>query len=126
MMDSIKYPCPCCGYFMFENPPGSYDICEICCWEDDLSQLRFPSMGGANRVGLIEGQLNFDKFGASELRHLPRVGTPKPEEKRDLEWRPINQDTDHIERPAGGTDYGETYPKDLTVLYYWRHTYWGR
>jgi hypothetical protein len=35
---------------------GSYDICPICGWEDDVSQLRFPRMHGANKVSLIEGQ----------------------------------------------------------------------
>jgi len=29
------YPCPCCGYLVFTEPPGSYDICSICFWEDD-------------------------------------------------------------------------------------------
>ena len=40
-----EYPCPCCVYLMFGAPPGSYDICKICFWEDDLSQLRFVMMG---------------------------------------------------------------------------------
>jgi rubrerythrin len=37
----MKYPCPGCGYLVFDEPPGSYEICPICFWEDDLAQLRF-------------------------------------------------------------------------------------
>lgn len=111
---------------MFEAPPGSHDICHVCFWEDDVSQLRFPTTGGANKVSLIEGQHNFDKFGASELRFLPTVRKPRPEDKRDSEWHPIDANRDNIEMPVSGTDYGETYPADLTVLYYWRRAYWRR
>lgn len=50
----VKYPCPCCGYLVFDESPGSYEICPICFWEDDLSQLRFPRMSvGANRVSFL-------------------------------------------------------------------------
>ncbi|MBO0846033.1 MAG: hypothetical protein J2P22_11530 [Nocardioides sp.] len=38
-----EYPCPCCGYLVFDEEPGSYDICAVCGWEDDLSQLRFAT-----------------------------------------------------------------------------------
>ncbi|NIP43329.1 MAG: hypothetical protein GWN61_14025, partial [candidate division Zixibacteria bacterium] len=33
------YTCPCCGYRTLDDPPGSYDICGICFWEDDTVQL---------------------------------------------------------------------------------------
>src|ERR1700676_3036143 len=47
-----KHPCPCCGYRVLEEP-GAYEICPICGWEDDVSQLRFATMpGGANRPSL--------------------------------------------------------------------------
>ena len=49
------YPCPCCGYLVFDEGPGSYAICPVCGWEDDLSQLRFTGMGEAN-APLIECQ----------------------------------------------------------------------
>jgi len=65
---TIAYPCPCCGYLVFGDLPGSYGICPICFWEDDLSQLRFPMTGGANHVTLVDGQRNFigaPRFGGS-------------------------------------------------------------
>src|SRR5260370_4890469 len=98
MSNTAKYPCPCCGYLVFDEPPGSDDICEICFWQDDISQLRFQSLGGgANRVSLIEGQRNFDKLGASEPRLILHVRRPRPVDKHDPEWRPINEQTDNIE-----------------------------
>lgn len=54
------YPCQCCGYLVFDEEPGSHDICEVCGWEDDLSQLRFATMGGgANQADLIASQQQF-------------------------------------------------------------------
>ena len=41
-------PCPSCGHLVFDEEPGSYSICPVCGWEDDLSQLRFVTTGGAN------------------------------------------------------------------------------
>src|SRR5260221_11498508 len=38
-----KFFCLCCGYkTLREKPPGTFDICKICDWEDDFSD------GGAN------------------------------------------------------------------------------
>ena len=120
-----EYPCPCCGYFVFREPPGSYDICKICFWEDDISQLRFVTRGGAS-IPLIEAQKNYAAFGAVERRFLRFVREPSPEDTRDPGWRPINPITDSIEEPVPGVDQGNTYPSHPTVLYYWRPTYWRK
>jgi hypothetical protein len=115
------YPCPCCGYFVFVEAPGSFDICPIYFWEDDISQLRFPTMaGGANRVALIDAQSNFQSVGASEERFLSKVRRPADVEIRDAAWRPLDSQHDRVERPEPGVDYGTTYPSDGTKLYYWR------
>jgi hypothetical protein len=111
-----SYPCPCCGYFVFDEPPGSYDICHVCGWEDDVAQLRFPTEGGANRP-LLECQLAF----LVSLRASRRkVSATTHACERDPTWRPIDPESDEIEVPAVGVDYGTTYPDDLTTLYYWR------
>ncbi|MDQ0194587.1 rubrerythrin [Paenibacillus wynnii] len=40
-----KFTCPCCGYkTLDEEPPGTYDICKICFWEDDGVQFDDPDM----------------------------------------------------------------------------------
>lgn len=122
-------PCPCCGYLVFAEPSGSYDICPICFWEDDVSQLRFAHIGGgANHVSLVEGQKNYADFGACEERVKPYVRPPEPGESRDPEWRPIDPATDNIEDPdpVPGADYGSPYPRDSRTLYYWRRDYWRR
>jgi hypothetical protein len=35
----MKYTCPCCGHKTFNEPPGSFDICPICYWQDDIMDL---------------------------------------------------------------------------------------
>ena len=119
-----EFTCSCCGYLVFDEPPGSYDICAICGWEDDLSQLRFPRMGGANKVSLIEGQRNHARDGASDPGHPPLGRLPAPSDMRDRDWRPIDEARDDIEQPVPGFEYGSTYPDDRTELYYWRPSYW--
>src|SRR5262245_15263143 len=92
---SLKYPCPCCGYLVFDKSPGHYHICPICFWEDDLSQLRFPRMsGGANRVSLFEAQQNYLRVGVSELQFRSEVRAAEATDLRDQQWRPIDVDTD--------------------------------
>lgn len=78
----MKYKCPCCGYYTFENQPnGSYDICKVCFWEDDPIQLDDPTFeGGANRVSLQQARLNFKEFGACEKRLISYVRKPTDEE----------------------------------------------
>jgi len=48
------YPCPCCGYVVFDEPPGSYAIRPICFWEDDLAQLRIFFIRGSLRFASVE------------------------------------------------------------------------
>lgn len=114
------FPCPCCGYRVFQEGPGSYDICPICGWEDDLSQLRFPRTGGANKVSLIDGQRNFATYGESDPRHPPLGRPPGADDTRDPGWRPLDETRDEIEDPVPGFDYGATFTQDRTELYYWR------
>lgn len=58
----MKYKCPCCGYYTFnDKPDGNYDICPVCFWEDDPIQLQDPNYaGGANKVSLLQGQKIID------------------------------------------------------------------
>lgn len=120
----ICYPCPCCGRLVFSEPPGSYDICPVCYWEDDLVQLRFPYMRGANHVNLIEAQHNYQAYGACEPRWCAFVRPAAADEPLESSWRRLDPARDALEDPAPGVDLGATYPADLTRLYYWRETYW--
>lgn len=123
-MNTTLYPCPCCGYLVFKERPGCYEICPICFWEDNLPQLRFAtSSGGPNKgMTLVEAQLNTVKYGAKVPGYERDVQLPVNFE-RDENWRLIDLKRDNIELSSVG-DQGRTYPKDLTTLYYWRDTYW--
>lgn len=119
---SAPYPCPCCGHLVFEQPPGSDDICLICFWEDDASQLRFPNLEDAtNIVSLSQAQKNYAAFGAIEERFAQDVRKPGPEDAQEPGFRPIAPE-DSFEETA--VDDGG--PADPTALYYWRPTFWRR
>jgi Cysteine-rich CPCC len=119
-----KYPCPCCGHVVFGEPPGSYDICPICFWEDDNLQLRWPSWaGGANRPSLIESQRTYRQEGAMEFRFTGMVRGAAADEPVEPGWRPIDPSIDVFE-PTGVSE--APWPDDLTVLYWWRPTFWRR
>lgn len=114
-----QYTCPCCGYITFTDPPGSDEICEICFWEDDLSQLKFPSETGANKISLIIAQQNYEKFGANDKRCLTHVRSPRDSDIKDPNWRKFDVSIDTLMESVKGVDYGGTYPRDLCELYYW-------
>jgi len=113
------YPCPCCGYLAFSGAPGSYEICQVCGWEDDLVQLRDPHYrGGANTPSLVEAQQEF--LSTPSLDPQPGIA------QRDTGWRPFDADRDNPETatPEGGRS--KAWPEDPTTLYWWRPTYWRR
>lgn len=123
-----KFPCPCCGYLVFDREPGNHEVCPVCGWEDDLAQLRFPLMpGSANVVSLASAQRNYAEFGAAERKNRGTTRPPLEDEVREPEWRPVDEARDNIEEPRRGVRYTDSYPlQDTTVLYYWRPSYWRR
>lgn len=84
------YTCPCCGHEVFVMPPGSYDICPVCFWEDDGHQLADPfAEGGSNGVSLAQAQVAFVQLGACEHRLIEHVRPALPDEKVDPLWFPL-------------------------------------
>lgn len=81
--------CPCCGYqTLDEKPPGTFNICEVCFWEDDNVQFDdLDYVGGANRVSLRIGRLNFERFGACQPDMAKHVRKPRINEPRQPEWK---------------------------------------
>lgn len=69
------YKCPCCRNLTLpEQPPGTYLICEVCYWEDDLIQYNdIYYCGGANKICLFQARLNYLKIGASSPEFLSMV-----------------------------------------------------
>jgi hypothetical protein len=114
------YPCPCCGYMSFDAPPGSGAICPICFWEDDGVQLRYVLVAGAaNTPSLFEAQQNFARFGAAEECFVDDVRKPVEGDFHEADWRPLDASRDAMK------DYPpapETWPGDVTSLYYWRRS----
>src|SRR4051812_45725828 len=111
--DSPEYPCPCCGYLTFDEPPGSYDICRVCGWEDDALQLEFATTlaGGANALTLFEAQRSGVATHAS-------CG-------RDSTWRPIDLTVDAFE-DFHDPDASRAPRDGPASLYYWRPEFWHR
>lgn len=80
-----RYPCACCGYLTcFDISHSSYDICEVCGWEDDPVQFEDKDYcGGANHISLKQARLNFKNFGSSRKECLNYCRPPLPEELPD-------------------------------------------
>lgn len=122
VMTPDAYPCPCCGHLTLSEPPGSYEICVVCFWEDDAVQLRWPTYeGGANSPSLIDSQRAYAEQGAMEYRFTELVRPATEGEPRDTAWRPIDPERDSFEvRGEREADW----PTDLTTLYWWRPKFW--
>lgn len=83
----MKYKCPCCGFYTFyERPNGNYNICPVCFWEDDLTQLNDENLsGGANKVSLAQGRRNFLELGACEKEKVQYVREPADDELNGID-----------------------------------------
>lgn len=99
---------------VFARPPGSYDLCPVCGWEDDHVQLRHPGMrGGANKPCLREQQ---DEL----LQRYPVGVTSVGRWVRDPSWRPLRDDECITTGgPRTGLEYFHAATKDPPP-YYWR------
>lgn len=73
-----KFKCPCCGFFtLSEKPPGTYEICPVCYWEEDNVQYDDPGYaGGANDVSLNTAKENYKKMGAISLEFVAKTRKP--------------------------------------------------
>jgi hypothetical protein len=113
---------------MFNGTPGSYDVCKICFWEDDIVQLAFPDMaGGANNCSLIQGQMNFIEFGACERKFLNHVRPPGSGDTKDQAWRLIDPRIDRFlnwEKQEDHSKWKSVKEANDIWLYYWREEYW--
>ncbi|HNO77853.1 MAG TPA: CPCC family cysteine-rich protein [Phycisphaerae bacterium] len=79
----MRFACPCCRLLtLSEQPPGTFAICAVCCWEDDPVQFENVSLrGGANRVSLCEARQNFQRIGASSEECL---GFVRPADESEM------------------------------------------
>ncbi len=71
-MELLQFPC--CDHFTLEVR-GYYDICPVCFWEDDgtdLDALDGPS-GCNHGLSLRQGRENFRRIGACEPKMVQHV-----------------------------------------------------
>lgn len=89
MSSEGRFPCPCCFYLTFDEcPPGTFDICPICGWEDDDWAFRdHERSGGANAHSLRRARAEFEAmlslgepFQPPLSKQLPRL---LPHENKD-------------------------------------------
>ncbi len=105
------FPCPGCGFLVFDEPPGSYDICPICGWEDDGVQLEAPGYaGGANHDSLYEHQQRV------ALRLAPPGVVLLKGYRRAPDWRPAAPEEATTDVPEPRRKW-----KDEEI-YYWRRS----
>ncbi|AUS79458.1 hypothetical protein C1701_15045 [Actinoalloteichus sp. AHMU CJ021] len=117
------YPCPCCGYLVHNFPPGSHCICPICDWEDDLVQLRWPDISGANQVPLTESQLIYKDIGIADSNSTSKIRPLADFWSIDFGFRTIDEKIHNFE-PNGAIE--ANWPEDRTRLYWWRPNFWRR
>jgi hypothetical protein len=113
--EEASFPCPSCGFEVFSEQPGSYEICDLCGWEDDHVQLRFPAMaGGSNKLSLAEHQMQ--AIAAYPLNVSLAKGV-----RRCKEWRPIVESEVVLpQQPTSGHEYFNAAAEEAPQ-YYWRH-----
>ena len=115
-MKAGSYPCPSCGFLVFDEPPGSYAICELCDWKDDPVQLQHPTMhAGANTESLVEYQQRSIERWPLNVKSVESV-------ERDPTWRPFEPSdmrSDNGEPPRSGREDFDAIPDD-SPPYYWR------
>lgn len=98
-MTSPLLPCPVCGFFMFSDSYGSYELCTVCDWEDDALQLANPLSGGANEpLADCQEQL---------LRRIPLEVRELNEHRRSPHWRPLT--VEERDEFAANVKYGQPY-----------------
>jgi len=80
-----NYQCPCCGYYTLKDSyENTFELCEVCFWENDGIQFGDPDYeGGANGVSLNQARENFSKFGACDEWSTGSVRQPTAEEKEE-------------------------------------------
>ncbi len=118
-MKNNKFTCVNCGHKVF-NDLFNFEICPVCGWEDDPVQIRYPLSKGANKVCLVEAQVNFVKTGLL-YKGFTNFSDGKKYEKDEV-WRPFSKkDKVHVrDEEIREIDY----PVDMTRLYYWLSKYW--
>ena len=81
------YQCSCCDYFTLEVR-NDWEICPVCFWEDDGSNLSNPDepSGCNHNLTLRRGRHNFRQLGACEATVVKHVCSA--EERSEYRYEP--------------------------------------
>ena len=82
------YACKCCGHKTIESPPpGDYEICPVCLWENDPTQERNADLGGGpNQKSLRDHQKDYLQSMEDPINVSFRK---KFHYEKDLSWKPL-------------------------------------
>jgi hypothetical protein len=96
----MSVPCPACGFLTLTDACfGSYNLCDVCGWEDDGVQLANPTCGGgANTESLIDAQ-------AKALTKFPLGLVEACGYSRDSAWRPLSNEETQLAMRAREAGY---------------------
>jgi hypothetical protein len=81
--------CPCCGYrTLAPDTPGSYDVCPVCGWLDELVAFHHPDHeSDYNHVSLRAAREQFTEVGACSPDAVEETRPPEGDEtERDPNW----------------------------------------
>jgi len=78
----MNYTCPCCqNLTLTEEPPGTFEICPVCFWEDDeIQNKNLDYEGGANAISLRVARRNYARFQACSEEFINLVRLPTKDE----------------------------------------------
>jgi hypothetical protein len=89
------HPCPCCGYRTLPGR-GDYDLCPVCCWEDE--GLEPWELSGPNGQTLVHAQHEYLSEERPYRQREGKVRAPRKKEARDLDWQPIERTPELVAR----------------------------
>lgn len=77
-----RHKCKCCGYYTLVGTMEEigWDICPVCFWENDVFEEKPEAYSGANHMTLAQGRENYKKYSVCDLKSLPHVRFPLPQE----------------------------------------------
>ena len=94
--------CPCCGYDTLSKR-SSEDICSICWWHDDGQDNSDADqvLGGPNaNLSLMQGRLNFLKFGIAFPARKDLIAGPRSEHRQLRHF--LSKDADKVVEATKG------------------------
>jgi len=76
----VRYPCLCCGCLTIlsfdHGPPGTYETCPVCSWEDDY----VTGVGGSNHRDIEAVRVDFETWRDAGMPEDARRRAPREDE----------------------------------------------